>query len=418
MENELLQWINKALLQLNLVESMEQTKGFTRLGYTKEEQAAQRQFRLIAQSLGLHTYQDVAGNQWAVWQVDDHLGTIATGSHLDTVYNGGGYDGVAGVVAALAAVKLLKERRFKPTKNIAIVVFACEESARFGISTIGSKAICGLLEKDHVASIQDANGISVEEAVNNCGLNWRNIEEAELSTHSLEQFIELHIEQGSRLEKAQKEIGIVRAIAQPTRLFITCNGMTNHTGTTPMNERQDALVPIAQLISYIEKIALEINERQTTPLMATVSTIKASPNAMNMIPEEVIVGIDIRSTSAKLKKEIVSAVKKFIEKVEAERSVTMHLKTIVDDEPIQLDQAIQTTFTNLCKELGLSSMIVDSGAGHDVMNMAKRWPSGLLFIPCREGISHHPSEYADCHDLLKGATLIAAFLEKAATITS
>src|SRR5690606_21955609 len=118
MENELLQWIKKALLQLNLVERMEQTKGFTRLGYTKEEQAAQRQFRLIAQRLGLHTYQDVAGNQWAVWKVDDHLGTIATGLHLDTVYNGGGYDGVARVVAALAAVKLLKERRFKPTKNI------------------------------------------------------------------------------------------------------------------------------------------------------------------------------------------------------------------------------------------------------------------------------------------------------------
>lgn len=405
----LLHWIEKTLLQLNLTVDMNQPKGFSRLGYTKEEQAAHEQFRVIAQHLGLKTHQDQAGNQWAVWQVDENTGTIAAGSHLDTVYHGGGYDGVAGVLTAFAAVKILKEKQFQPAKNIAIVAFACEESARFGVSTIGSKAVCGLLDTNRVANLKDTNGITLEGAVNHCGLNWGNIQDAKLPTDAIEQFIELHIEQGRLLENTQKEIGIVRAIAQPTRLLITCEGMTNHTGTTPMNDRQDALVATAGLISHVENAALKINAQQSIPLMATVSTIKASPNAMNMIPGQVVIGIDIRSTNAVLKQEMVEMIQTYIHETEVRRSVSFHIETLADDPPIQLDSKIQEVFTELCEDLNLSSMVMDSGAGHDAMNMAQRWPSGLLFIPCNQGISHHPAEYTDSQSLLNGAKLLAAY---------
>ncbi|MDS9471474.1 Zn-dependent hydrolase [Sporosarcina pasteurii] len=408
----LLHWIQETLLQLNLTNDMNQPKGFSRLGYTKEEQDAHEQFRVIAQNLGLETHQDSAGNQWAVWKVDENASTIAAGSHLDTVYNGGGYDGVAGVLTAFAAVKILKAKQFKPVKNIAIVAFACEESARFGVSTIGSKAVCGLLNTDRVANLKDTNGITLQEAVNDSGLNWQDIQEAELATDAFEQFIEIHIEQGRLLEKTRKDIGIVRAIAQPTRLLITCEGMTNHTGTTPMNDRQDALVAIAGLISHVESAALQMNERQSIPVMATVSTIKASPNAMNMIPGQVVIGVDIRSTNADLKQEMVEVILSFIQHTEVKRSVTFHIETLADDPPIQLDINIQGVLAELCEELNLSSMIMDSGAGHDAMNMAKRWPSGLLFIPCRQGISHHPDEYTDSQSLLNGAKLLAAYFSK------
>jgi N-carbamoyl-L-amino-acid hydrolase len=407
-------WIEEKLLQVNLVKSMNQAEGFSRLGYTKEEQASQEQFRYIAEDLGLETYQDAAGNQWALWKVDESAGWIATGSHLDTVYNGGGYDGAAGVVASLAAVKLLKEESFQPKKNIAVIAFACEEAARFNVSTIGSKAICGILDKDKHASLVDSNGITLKKAFTDCGLDWELLHEARLEDHQLEQFVELHIEQATKLEKSGRDIGIVRAIAQPTRLRITSVGKTNHTGTTPMNERQDALVAIAPLISFIEETTIEIIKQQNVPLVATVSTIQNSPNAMTMIPGEVVLGVDIRSTNAEAKHELVSRINNFARAIERDRQVTITIQTLVDDEPTQLDSSIQAKLTHICKKIGLSSMPLDSGAGHDVMNLAKRWPCGLLFIPCRDGVSHHPSEHADSEDLLKGTRVLAEYLRETA----
>lgn len=410
--NGQINWIEEKLLQLNLVDSMDQAEGFSRLGYTKEEQESQEQFRLIAKSIGLNTYEDAAGNQWALWKVDDQAGWIATGSHVDTVYNGGGYDGAAGVVASLAAVKMLKDESFQPRKNIAVIAFACEESARFSVSTIGSKAISGLLNKDKVASFEDIDGVTLEKAITNRDLDWQNIQDARLEDHQLEQFIELHIEQATKLEKSGNKIGIVRAIAQPTRLLITCTGKTNHTGTTPMNERQDALVSIAPLISFIEQAAIEINTKQATALVATVSTIQNSPNAMSMIPGEVTLGIDIRSTKAELKHQLVEKIEHFVRDIEMNKPVSIAIKTLVDDQPTKLNQEIQKTLTQICEKMGLSSMSLDSGAGHDVMNMAKRWPCGLIFIPCRNGISHHPLEHADSEDLLNGTKVIAEYLKE------
>lgn len=408
--SNLLHWIEESLLQVNLVDTMTQPNGFSRLGFTEDEKRAHQQFQIIAQNLGLQTYQDDAGNQWAVWEVDPNANTIATGSHLDTVYNGGGYDGTAGVIGALAAIKMLKEQQYQPVKNIAIIAFACEESARFGAATIGSQAICGLLNTKRLAKLKDSNGITLKEAVEHSGLNWQKFQNAELPKNKIDQFIELHIEQGTALENNQKDIGIVRAIAQSTRLRITCTGMTNHTGTTPMDERQDALVSTARLISFVEETASHINKRQKTPLVATVSTIENSPNAMNMIPGTVTVGVDIRSTDAMLKREVVHAIKEFLR---TEKKVSFHVETLTDAEPVQLDEDIQETFQKLCEALNLSSITMDSGAGHDAMNMATRWPSGLLFIPCRRGISHHPAEYTEIQSILNGAKLLAAYFTEA-----
>lgn len=412
--NHLNTWIGEKLLQVNLVNTMDQADGFSRLGYTKEEQASQVQFRYIAEELGLQTYQDAAGNQWALWKVDETAGWIATGSHLDTVYNGGGYDGAAGVIASLAAVKLLKEESFKPQKNIAVIAFACEEAARFNVSTIGSKAICGMLDKDKHASLEDSNGITLKKAFASCGLDWELIHEARMEDAQLEQFVELHIEQGTKLEKARKDIGIVRAIAQPTRLRITSVGKTNHTGTTPMDERQDALVAIAPMIGFIEETAIDIRIQQNVPLVATVSTVQNSPNAMSMIPGEVVLGVDIRSTDAAEKHELVKRINDFAMTIERDRPVTITIQTLVDDEPTKLNPSIQKMLTHSCENIGLSSMALDSGAGHDVMNLAKRWPCGLLFIPCRDGVSHHPSEHANLEDLLKGTKVLAEYVRETA----
>ncbi|MYL54347.1 hydantoinase/carbamoylase family amidase [Pontibacillus yanchengensis] len=408
--NDLTNWLENHLLQLNLVNEMDYENGFSRLSYTPEEEQAHEAFRTIAKNLGLHIYADGAGNQWATWKVDEHAPTVAVGSHLDTVHGGGGYDGVAGVLTGLGAIKLLQDLQVEPKKNIAVICFASEESARYGVSTIGSKAISGILDKHDLEHVTDADGVTIRESIEAFGLSWETIDQAEKSPDDLESFLELHIEQGTQIEDNDAEIGIVRGVACPIRLQVNVKGMANHTGTTPMNKRSDAFVAIAPLIPFVEEQANSMNKKQELPIVATVSTVHLQPNAMNVIPGEVQLGIDIRSVNDLSKRELTNRIEAYCQQIERERNVTISIETLVDNDSVFLDQTIQSKLSHVTNDLQLNSIIMDSGAGHDVMNMAQRWRSGLLFIPCREGISHHPKEYASIEDLHKGTHVIAEYL--------
>lgn len=409
--NELAEWIKEKLCDLNVTNTMELTDGFTRLGYTQEELSAHQHFIEIANQLGLNTYQDKAGNQWAVWHVDKEAPTIGMGSHLDTVYNGGGYDGVAGVLCALAAIKVLKEKGFEPRKNIAVICFISEESARFGISTIGSKAISGELEKLDLATVTDNEGITIKQAVEDMDLKWEEIDQARLQLNELEQFVELHIEQGKQLQESNSDIGIVEGIARPIRLKVLVEGMANHTGTTPMNQRQDALVAIAPLVSYVNEEALKMNDTGTSQLVATVSTVNVKPNAMTIIPGKVELGIDIRSVDDDLKKRLADKIKTYCQEVEKKHHVSITVTTLVDNNSVTLDDKIKHNLIETCNNLGFKTQVMDSGAGHDVMNMAGKWPSGLIFIPCQDGISHHPDEFTSTVNLINGTKVLEGFFK-------
>ncbi|WP_173918255.1 M20 family metallo-hydrolase [Halobacillus sp. Marseille-Q1614] len=408
-------WLEEHLNQLNLVKELDFENGFTRLGYSPDEKQAHEEFYKIAQSLDLEVDQDAAGNLWAVWKAEEQAPLIAIGSHVDTVHSGGGFDGVAGVLTGLAAIKHLKDTGFSPRKNLAVVCFASEESARFGVSTIGSKAVSGLLDKNDLESITDADGTTIKEAVESFGLSWDDIDQAELSEDLLESFIELHIEQGTQIEEHTADVGIVRGIACPVRLKVTASGMANHTGTTPMNRRADAFAAAAPLINFVEEEANLINEEQEIPLVATVSTVSLSPNAMTVIPGEVELGIDIRSVDDSLKHNLAKKIKDFCKNSEEQRSgVTIKVDTLVDNASVFLDDEVQKKLIAASSELGMKHLAMDSGAGHDVMNMANKWRSGLMFIPCEKGISHHPKEYASTEDLWKGTQVLAQYLRNEA----
>lgn len=407
----MINWLEEKLCALNVTSSMNQSEGFTRLGYSVEEKQAHAQFIKIANELGMQTSGDEAGNQWAVWKVDEQAPTIGLGSHLDTVYNGGGYDGVAGVLCALAAVKTLQEKQITPKKNIAIICFASEESARFSVSTLGSKAVSGELNKQAIETISDQDGKTIKQAMEQSGLNWETVQQAERTETDLEQFLELHIEQGKILEDQGLDIGIVHGIARPIRLIVRSEGMANHTGTTPMNNRQDALVAIAPLITFVEEEASKMNERGGANIVATISVANVKPNAMNMIPGEVELGIDIRSTDNELKQELFDSINEFCKDVERKRDVAITNTTLVKDASVQLDKDMQDKLSAVSKSLGFKTISMDSGAGHDVMNMALKWPSGLIFIPSHKGISHHPDEFTETKDLANGTKVIAAYLE-------
>ncbi|PPA70309.1 M20 family metallo-hydrolase [Jeotgalibacillus proteolyticus] len=409
------QWLSDTLAKLNLVDSMNQPEGFTRLSYSKEEWKAMAVFREIAEGLDLEVHQDQAGNMIAKWVpegVSQDLPAVAAGSHLDTVTNGGGYDGAAGILCALAAVKHLKDNHFSPACPVEVICFASEESARFGVSTIGSKAMSGMLDLPSLESVTDQEGITVKEAAEERGLNWEQFRNAERSQEEIASFIELHIEQGLRVEQAKADYGAVTAIACPIRLLVTIEGKAGHTGTTPMGSRQDALVASVPLIDFISERAFELSAKSSLPIVATASTIEVKPNVMNVIPAKAELGIDIRSVDDQLKEQLEQEILEKCREIEETRNVTISSLKLVHNPSVFLDQMVHHALVDAGRTEGFTPFTLESGAGHDVMNMAKKWPSGLIFIPCENGLSHHPDEKASLEDLLKGVLIIAAYLRK------
>jgi hydantoinase/carbamoylase family amidase len=406
------EWLRTTLEALNLVDTMEQPDGFTRLGYSKEETASMNVFRSVAETLGLSVQRDRAGNLFARWEgTNDQV--VMTGSHLDTVENGGGYDGAAGVLCGLGAVKALKDGGFKPHHSIEVACFASEESARFGVSTLGSKSVAGILDKS-VENVRDRHGVSIKEAVESTGLDWSSIEKAERSREEILSFIELHIEQGTQIEDHGAQFGIVRGVACPIRLKVKVEGMAGHTGTTPMGKRTDALVALAPLITFVSQEAEEISRRSQKPLVATVSTMNVKPNVMNVIPGHAEAGIDIRSVDDDLKRSMADKIIEQCRSLENEFNVTINIETLVDNPSILLDEKLTARVKQAGESLGYNTFEMDSGAGHDVMNMAAKWPSALVFIPCEKGISHHPKEHSSLEDLYAGVEILAEVLRQEA----
>jgi hydantoinase/carbamoylase family amidase len=408
----MIDWLDETLKAFNLTETMKKPEGFTRLGYTEEESRAIEIFKASAQELGLKIIEDQAGNIIARWEAEGETGlpAVATGSHLDTVSMGGGYDGAAGVLCSLGAVKRLKEDGFQPKHPIEVICFRSEESARFGISTIGSKAMSGLLDQE-IGSVEDEEGTSIKEAVENTGFEWEEITEAERDSSEIKSFVELHIEQGTQIEEHQKQYGVVQGVACPIRLKVIIEGKAGHTGTTPMGKRKDALVAAAPLRSEIPNRAEKVCQENEHPIVATVSTIQLKPNVMNVIPSVVELGIDIRSVDDSLKAAFEKAVRKICRESEHDHRVTIGIETLVNNPSVSLNSEIQKKLLEAGKQAGYSSLKMNSGAGHDVMNMAKKWPSGLIFIPCKEGLSHHPDEHATLEDLEMGVELLSGFLK-------
>ncbi|WP_370224611.1 M20 family metallo-hydrolase, partial [Cytobacillus sp.] len=329
---------------------------------------------------------------------------------------GGGYDGVAGVLCGLAAVKVLKEEGFQPASPIEVICFASEESSRFGVSTIGSKAMSGLLNKNEVEDVTDEDGITIRQAVEDMGLSWDAIEEAERPESALKSFIELHIEQGTRVEDAGADFGAVTAVACPIRLKVIINGQMGHTGTTPMGKRKDAFVAAAPLVPFISETALSLSDSNAVPIVATASTFELKPNAMNVIPGTVELGVDIRSVDDLLKKEMEKLIREKCHQLSEAFGVKIEVKTLVHNPSVQLDDTVMRKLQHSGQALGYKALVLESGAGHDVMNMAAKWPSGLLFIPCKNGLSHHPDEFASIEDLEMGTKIIAQYLKTETSI--
>jgi len=336
------------------------------------------------------------------------LPVVMVGSHTDSVPNGGNYDGVVGVLSAIEAVRSMTEDNVEHDHTIAVVDFMCEESSRFGAATLGSKAMRGELTLDDLHRLVDKKGISIYEALQSRNLNPDGIETMEY-TRPVKAFIEIHIEQGKVLEHEQKKIGIVTGIAAPERFYVTIRGNADHSGATPMKLRHDALCGASKIILGIEEIA---SMQEEPPVVGTVGVVEVIPGAMNVIPGAVKLGVDIRSISKVARDSVVTLIKEFIDVICEKRGLSYTIEPIAQDHPVAMHPAMIREIEGAVKAVDVEYMTMPSGAGHDAMHWANVVPTGMIFIPCHEGISHNPAEFTDMADIITGAKVLDTVLRK------
>lgn len=336
------------------------------------------------------------------------LPVVMVGSHTDSVPNGGNYDGVVGVLSAIEVIRSMTDDGYEHDHTIAVVSFMCEESGRFGNATLGSKAMRGELTLQDLHRLVDKQGISLYEALKGRNLNPDGIETMAYK-RPVKSFTEIHIEQGKVLEHERKTIGIVTGIAAPERFYVTIRGNADHSGATPMNLRHDALCGASKIILGIEEIA---SMQEAPPVVGTVGVVEVTPGAMNVIPGAVKLGVDIRSISKAARNSVVTLVKEFIDITAEKRGLSYTIETIAQDHPVEMHPAMIREIEGAVKSVGVEYMTMPSGAGHDAMHWAEAVPTGMIFIPCRDGISHNPAEFAEMDDIVTGAEVLDKVLRK------
>ena len=384
-------------------------EGINRLAFTDADWAGRQYImdRMVDAGLTVETdgFGDVIGYKLGK---NPELPVVMVGSHTDSVPNGGNYDGVVGVLSAIEAVRSMNDDGFDHDHTIAVVSFMCEESGRFGDSTLGSKAMHGELTVQDLHRLTDKQGTSLYEVLKGRNLNPDEIEQVEYK-RPVKSFTEIHIEQGKVLEHEAKPIGVVTGIAAPERFYVTIRGNADHSGATPMNLRHDALCGASKIILGIEEIAAMQEE---PPVVGTVGIVEVTPGAMNVIPGVVKLGVDIRSISEVARNSVVTLIKEFIDVTAEKRGLSYTIEPVAQDHPVAMHPAMIREIEEVVTSLGVEYMALPSGAGHDAMHWADDVPTGMIFIPCLNGISHNPAEFAEMDDIVTGAEVLDKVLRK------
>lgn len=383
---------------------------FTRRAFTERYLEGRQWLMNELQNIGLTPFIDSAGNLRATLQGASES-RIYFGSHSDTVPAGGAYDGILGVVVGLEVLRYFVENQIKPYKTLEFIDFLAEETTDWGISCIGSRALTGHLSAEHLALMHPETGETLAQAMVRMGADFTQPFPT-LSENSQNTFVELHIEQGPVLETAQLDIGIVTHIVGITRLKMTFEGTCNHSGTTPMSLRQDALVMAAQAIVKTQQIADQIAEEAAGSqhyFVATCGKISNFPNAINVVPGSCELILDIRTTNNQyaelFRQQMEAMLTKLSHKAE---QVTMEI--ISQTAPVTLDPALVDLCESLANRRNISSKRMPSGAGHDAAFMAEIAKTVMIFIPSIQGISHNPLEFSTKESIQIGANQFGSLI--------
>ncbi|AGB82017.1 amidase, hydantoinase/carbamoylase family [Serratia sp. FGI94] len=376
--------------------------GLTRVYLSPQHLQANRLVGSWMAEAGMQVRQDAVGNICGRYEGErPGAPALLLGSHLDTVRNAGRYDGMLGVLTAIEVVQALQQQGRRLPLALEVVGFGDEEGTRFGITLLGSRGLTGSWPQTWLAQT-DAQGVSVAQAMRDAGLDPAQIHQAARAADEIAAYLELHIEQGPCLEQAGLALGVVQAINGARRLNCRFTGEAGHAGTVPMQHRKDALAAAAEWMVFVERTA----GRQGGNLVATVGDVQCAPGAVNVIPGEVRLSLDIRGPQDAPLAALLQTLLAEAEAIAGRRRLQFDAQEYYHIGATPCDARLQTALEQAVQQVQGRSLSLPSGAGHDAIAMAERWPVGMLFVRCKGGVSHHPAEAVTTQDV---ALAIAAY---------
>ena len=379
----------------------------TRVLFSEADLAARRYVRGLCQEAGLQTRTDAAGNEFARWVgADPALPAVASGSHIDAIPNAGRFDGVVGVLGALAAMRDLRRAGFQPRRSLELIVFTAEEPTRFGLGCLGSRLLSGAMAPDAASRLHDRDGRSFDDWRAGAGCTG-GLAGVRLKSDAYAAFVELHIEQGPLLERQGLDIGVVEKIAAPSALRVRLAGEGGHAGAVLMPDRHDALLAGAEIALAVERAARESGSPDT---VGTTGVFRIAPGAINSVPAHAELEIDLRDTNLATREAARAQIERAVAEAAGRRGVRYELETINADAPAACDPALVDLALDQARRLGLATARMVSRAYHDTLFMAQVCPVTMIFIPCHKGYSHRPDEYASPKAIDAGIATLAGTL--------
>ncbi|GAE26102.1 N-carbamoyl-L-amino acid hydrolase [Halalkalibacter wakoensis JCM 9140] len=406
--------INQQRLWENLKElgeigaSSNSEEGITRLALSLEDLKAREYVIRVMKESGLDVRVDSIGNIIGKFEgADPTAPVIMTGSHVDTVIQGGLFDGALGVLGAIEAVRSIKESGIKLKHSIEVISFTDEEGTRFGSGYIGSKALTGYLD-EQTLQIKDASGITYAEALQQAGFDPTCYKEAIRKPEEIKAYLEMHIEQGKVLEENELPVGIVTNIQGPVWLEVTLTGHPDHAGATPMHMRKDASLAMAEIMLEVERIASHYEG------VGTVGRTQVEPGGVNIIPGKAVFTIDLRHGDKERRTNMVKEITDAIEWICEKRDIQVEVDFKKSVDPATCSEKIINVLEQTCAELKVPTMKLPCGAGHDSLMMTKITDMGMIFVRSKDGISHNPKEWTDKEDCIIGSQVLLQALIKLA----
>ena len=383
----------------------------TRVVFSAADLRARAWFAAKCKEAGLELRVDAVGNTFARWQGSDSAASaVGTGSHIDAIPNAGKYDGVVGVMGGIEAIRALRRANFRPKHSIELLLFTSEEPTRFGIGCLGSRLLSGALSPQSAAQLTDSNADSLETIRRAAGFTG-DLASVPVGANYYKAFVELHIEQGPVLEQQKIPLGIVQKIAAPASAKILIEGSGGHAGSVLMPERKDALCAASDLILAVEFTAFATGAPDT---VATVGICEVFPGAVNSIPSRVRLSLDVRDTALARRDSVMQKIAQLSEEIAAKRGVSIRSELLNADAPADCAPLVARAIAEACRSHSFPFLEMVSRAYHDSLFMSRIAPTAMLFIPCRNGWSHRPDEYASPEDIARGTLILADTLARLA----
>ena len=377
--------------------------GVSRLGFSKEDQAARGWLLERMREAGLEVWVDPAANIHGRRPGSEpSLPVLLFGSHIDSVPQGGNFDGDVGTLGALEVMLTLRDQKAQTRHPLEMVVWSNEEGVHYGKGLFGSRAAARGPDEGELAE-KDEQGVALSEWLRRYGVNPARIADARLDPRAVAAYLELHIEQGPSLERAGVQIGVVEGIVGIDRYHVSARGFANHAGTTPMDERKDALVAASRLVQAVREEVMAKPGRQ----VGNVGWVQVSPGAPNVVPGRVRLPIELRDLRRDVIDDMAGRIRARADAIARETGVTVVMERYSTDEPAPTDEGLRDLIEGEARAAGYTTMRMPSGAGHDAQSLGRAGiPIGMIFVPSKGGISHSPLERTEWDDCARGADVL------------